>query len=183
MKIFKITLLFVALALVGSTFTVDAKVKRHRRTTKKVKTMHQKNECVKVEECALDMVEYSFQGMRMDPLAHMRVKRKDCKVVMVIKGTTTDEKEYILDDGEQLLKEALAIIEEENMLEYDKSYVFKAEPGERILDGYSWTFAAELKDGRSVSSKGSNAEPSGKGLNRIGALLRERAVKLLEENQ
>ena len=189
MKFFNITVLIIALALMGSTFTVDAKVKRHRRTTKKEKTIQKKEKIVETEQadetnqCALDMVEYSFQGMRMDPLAHMRVERKDGKVVMVIKGTTTDEKEYVIKDSERFLNEALKIIEQENMLEYKESYTFKTEPGERILDGYSWTFTAKMKDGQSVSSHGRNAEPDGNGLNKIGALLREHAVKLLEENQ
>ena len=138
----------------------------------------------RARKCGLDMVEYSFQGMRMDPLAYMRVEwRNYGKVVMIIKGTVTDEKEYVIKDGERILYEALGIIEEENMLEYDKIYTFKTERGERILDGYTWSFAAKLKDGRSVSSKGRNAGPGGKGLNRIGVLLRKRAEKLLKEEQ
>ena len=42
MKIFKITVLVVALAMLGSAFTVDAKVKKRRSTIKKEKVMKKK---------------------------------------------------------------------------------------------------------------------------------------------
>lgn len=178
MKIFKITVLVVALALLGGTMTVDAKVKKRRSTTKKEKVMKNKNEnIVKVPKCGLDMVEYNYQGMMMTPWAHMRVERKGDKVVMIIKGTSTEEKEFVLKDGEQLLKEALAIIEEEKMLDYGVRYELDSEY--QVMDGYWWSFAANLADGRTVSSNGSNAGPGGKGLSRISTLLRERAQKLL----
>jgi hypothetical protein len=184
MKIFKVAVLVVAFALLGSTFTVDAKVKKRRRTIKKEKIMQKPkkavecNQTVKNEQCALDMVEYMFQGMRMSPLAQVRVERKDDKVVLVIKGTTTDEREIVIDDGEQLLKDALAIIEEEKMLDYAVSYAPATK--ERILDGYRWEFKAKLADGRSVSSRGSNAGPGGEGLNKIRKLLHDRAQKELK---
>ncbi len=182
MKIFKITILVIVLAMLGSTFTVDAKVKKHRRTTKKEKTMQKKDKTaqkktVEASTCGLDMVEYHYQGMRMSPLALIRVERKDDKVMLVIKGTVTDEKEFVIDDGEQLLKDALAIIEEEKMLDYAVSYA-PATKG-RILDGYRWEFKAKLSDGRSVNSGGNNAEPGGEGLNKIRNLLYDRAYKEL----
>ena len=177
MKIFKITILIMVLAMLGSTFTVDAKKRKRRATVKKEKQIQQKEKDVKVQLCGLDMVEYNYQGMMMSPFANMRVERKNGKVVMVIKGTTTDEKEYVLNDGEQLLREALEIIEEEKMLDYGVSY--SLDPSIQVLDGYSWEFSAKLADGRSVSSRGRNAEPGGNGLNRIGVLLYERATKLL----
>ena len=184
MKIFKITVLVVALAMLGSAFTVDAKVKKRRSTIKKEKVMKKKAKCSKekpkctqAEQCGLDMVEYCNQGMMMTPVAMMRVERKDGKVVLVIKGTTTDEKEFLIADGEHILKEALEIIEQEKMLNYASSYSLKT--SERILDGESWSFRAKLADGRSVSSRGSNAWPGGDGLNRISKLLYERAYKEL----
>lgn len=173
MKIFKIAIMVVAIALLGSTFTVDAKVKK-RRIAKKEKTTSKKKNKV-VQKCALDMVEYQYQGMMMQPVAEVRLERKNGKVVLAVRGTTTDEKEFVLNDGEQLLKEALTIINEEKMLDYGVSY----EPDIQPLDGYAWSFAARLADGRSVSSHGYNAEPGGKGLDRIQDLLFDRARKLL----
>ena len=176
MKFFKITILVIVLAMVGGTFTVDAKVKKRRSTTKKEKTIkNQKTMKTKSQQCGLDMVEYQHQGMMMQPVAEVRLERKNGKVVMAVRGTTTDEKEFVLDDGEQLLKEALAIIEEEKMLDYGVSY----EPEIQPLDGYAWSFAARLADGRSVSSHGHNAEPGGEGLSKIEKLLFARARKLL----
>ena len=174
MKIFKIAIMVVAIALLGNTFTVDAKVKKRRTATKKEKTTTKKKNKV-VQKCALDMVEYQYQGMMMQPVAEVRLERKNGKVVLAVRGTTTDEKEFVLNDGEQLLKEALTIIEEEKMLNYGVSY----EPDMQPLDGYAWSFAARLADGRSVSSHGHNAEPGGKGLDRIQDLLFDRARKLL----
>lgn len=174
MKIFKIAIMVVAIALLGSTFTVDAKVKKRRTATKKEKTTTKKKNKV-VQNCALDMVEYQYQGMMMQPVAEVRLERKNGKVVLAVRGTTTDEKEFVLNDGEQLLKEALTIINEEKMLDYGVSY----EPDMQPLDGYAWSFAARLADGRSVSSHGHNAGPGGKGLDRIQDLLFDRARKLL----
>ena len=182
MKILKITVLVIALALVGGTFTAEAKVKKRRSTTRKEKTvknkktgknMQTKNEQCK--RCGLDMVEFQHQGMMMQPVAEVRLERKNGKVVLATRGTVTEEKEFVLDDGEQLLKEALAIIEEEKMLDYGVSY----EPEIQPLDGYAWSFAARLADGRSVSSHGHNAEPGGEGLSKIEKLLFARARKLL----
>ena len=176
MKFFKITILVIVLAMVGGTFTVDAKVKKRRSTTKKEKTIkNQKTMKTKSQQCGLDMVEYQHQGMMMQPVAEVRLERKNGKVVMAVRGTTTDEKEFVLDDGEQLLKEALAIIEEEKMLDYGVSY----EPEMQPLDGYAWSFSARLADGRSVSSHGHNAGPGGDGLSRMSELLFGRAYKLL----
>lgn len=187
MKFLKFIVIVVALAMLGSTFTVDAKVKKLRSTVKKEKQMKAKTKCTsiksnctKTEQCSLDLVEYCNQGMMMTPVAQMRVERKDSNVVFVIKGTTTEEKEYVIDDGEQILKDALKIIEEEKMLEYKSSYSLKA--SERVLDGETWSFRAKLADGRSVSSHGSNAWPGGDGLSRIGKLLYDRAYELLEAN-
>ena len=181
MKTFKITVLVVALALLGGTFTIDAKVKKRRSTTKKEKIVQQKNKtenCVKVEQCGLDMVEYVLRGMRESPMDLVRVERKDGNVVLVIKGTMTDEKEYVINDGEQILKEALEIIEQEEMLKYASNYY--PDPSVVIHDGNAWSFKAKLADGRSVSSKGRNASPDGKGLSKIRDLLFGRAEKLLD---
>lgn len=180
MKLLKLTVLVVALAMLGSTFTVDAKVKKRRGTIKKEKLTKKKAKCNAAEQCVLNMVEYCHQGMRMSPVAQMRVERKDGNVVFVIKGTTTDEKEYLVDDGEQILKEALKIIEEDNMLNYKSAYSLKT--SDRVLDGESWSFEAKLADGRSVSTHGRNATPDGDGLKRMRTLLYERAYKLLEAN-
>lgn len=177
MKIFKITVLIVVLALLGGTFSVEAKSKKRRSKTKKEKTMPKKKSA-KAEQCILDMVEYEYGDMRMYPVSKVRVERKDGKVVLVSKGTVTDEKEFVLADGEQLLKDALAIIEEEKMLDYGVSY----EPYEHPLDGYAWSFSAKLADGRSVTSRGRNAGPEGQGLGKMRRLLFERAQKLMGIN-
>lgn len=178
MKLFKITILVIVLALLGGTFTVEAKKKR-RSTIKREKTTKNKKTSksmeTKSEKCGLEMVEYQHQGMMMQPVAEVRLERKNGKVVLATRGTVTEEKEFVLDDGEQLLKEALAIIEEEKMLDYGVSY----EPEIQPLDGYAWSFSARLSDGRSVSSRGHNAEPSGEGLSKISKLLFSRARKLL----
>lgn len=175
MKIFRFTMLVVAIALIGSTFTVDAKVKKRRHTIKKEKQVKQKKS-TKTEQCLLDMVEYEYGGMRMYPVSKVRVERKDGKVVLVSKGTVTEEEEFVLDDGEQLLKEALKIIEEEKMLDYGVSY--DVPPEMQPLDGYAWWFSAKLADGRSVTSRGRNAGPEGDGLGKMHKLLFDRALKL-----
>lgn len=192
MKFFKITVLVVALAMLGSAFTVDAKVKKRRSTIKKEKQM--KKACTYIrcrhicavplfstsksnqsQQCILDMVEYQYQGMMMSPVAKVRVERKNGKVVLAIKGTSTDEKEYAISDGEEILKEALAIIEQEKMMEYARSY--ELPPEMDVLDGYFWSFGARLADGRSVNSSGHNAGPSDEGREKIHSLLFKRAFK------
>ena len=175
MKFFKITVLVVALAMLGSAFTVDAKVKKRRSTIKKEKQMKRANKSNKSQQCVLDMVEYQYQGMMMTPVAKVRVERKNGKVVLAIKGTSTDEKEYAIDDGEEMLKEALAIIEQEKMMEYARSY--ELPPEMDVLDGYFWSFGARLADGRSVNSRGHNAGPSDEGREKIHSLLFKRAFK------
>ena len=182
MKIFKITLLVVALALVGSgTFGADAKVRKRRtapKTEKKMKSCNKTStKADQVKNCGLDMVEYNYQGMMMSPFAHIRLERKGERVVMVIRGTSGGEKEYVLNDGERLLSEALEIIEQEKMLDYASDY--QIDPEYDLLDGYFWSFSARLADGRSVSSSGRNADPDGNGLSRIGKLLRDRAMKFV----
>ena len=176
MRIFKVTILVVAFALLGSTFTVDAKVKKRRSTAKKEKTVPKKK-TAKVNKCNLDMVEYRYQGMMMTPVAEVRLERNDSKVVLVVANTRGEEKSFVLNDGEQLLKEALAIIEQEKMLDYASSY--ELPPEMQPLDGYMWSFGARLADGRSVSSLGHNAGPDGDGLEKIQTLLFDRAYKEL----
>ena len=78
---------------------------------------------------------------------------------------------------ELTLKEALAIIEEEKMLNYGISY--ELPPEMQPLDGYSWSFSARLADGRSLSTHGYNAGPGGEGLGKMQELLFRRAWKLL----
>ena len=177
MKSFRIMMLVVAMALVGSTFTIEAKAKKRRSTTKKEKTMPKKKKNTKSERCMLDMVEYQHQTMMMQPVAEVRLERKNGNVVLATRGTNTNEKEFVLDDGEQLLKEALAIIEEEKMLDYRTSY--ELPPEMQPLDGYSWSFSARLADGRSISTNGYNAGPGGEGLGKMQKLLFKRASKLL----
>lgn len=165
----------VVLAMLGNTVTVEAKVKKRRNTIKKEKQMKKTKESVQSQQCALDMVEYLHQGMKMSPVAQVRVERKNGKVFLSFKGTTTDEKEYAISDGEEILKEALAIIEQEKMLEYGIKY--ELPPEMDVLDGYFWSFSARLADGRSVDSKGHNAGPEGDGLGKIQTLLYKRAFK------
>ena len=188
MRIFKITVLVIVLAMLGSTFTIDAKVKKRRSTTKKEKTFKNKktNKSVKAknEQCILDMVEYGRFGMRSrsNDVEQVRIERKNGKVVIITGGREADEREYIIDDGEQILKQALEIIEQENMLGYAANYY--PDPNEIIHDGWSWTFKAQLADGRSVSSKGRNAGPDGldgEGLIKMRKLLFDRVDKLLEK--
>ncbi len=182
MKFFKITILVIVLAMLGSTFTVDAKAKKRRITTKKEKTMQKKEKTaqkktIKASTCVLDMVEYEYSGMTIDDVSRVRVERKNGKVIFITQGSSSDEKEFVLDDGEQLLKEALTIIEQEKMLDYGASY--ELPPEIELLDGYMWSFSAKLSDGRSVSSRGHNAGPGSNGLVKIHSLLFNRAYKLL----
>ncbi len=178
MKIFKITILVIVLAMLGGTFNVEAKSKKRRSKARKEKTVKNKMTVkAKEEQCILDMVEYEYGGMRMYPVSKVRVERKDGKVVLVSKGTVTEEKEFVITDGEQILKEALAIIEEEKMLDYGVSY--DVPPEMQPLDGYAWWFSAKLADGRSVTSRGHNAGPEGQGLGKMQKLLFGRAHKLL----
>ncbi len=182
MKIFKITILVIVLAMLGSTFTVDAKAKKRRITTKKEKTMQKKDKTaqkktINVNTCGLDMVEYEHSGMRLEVVSKVRVERKNGKVTLITQGSRSDEKEFVIDDGEQLLREALTIIEQEKMLDYGVSY--ELPPNMQPLDGYMWSFSAKLSDGRSVSSRGHNAGPEGEGLGKIHILLFKRAYKLL----
>lgn len=172
MKLLRFTLVVVAIALCATAVSVDAKVKKHRATTKKERKMQPKKKA-----CGLDMVQYSWQGMMMYPVADVTVERKNGKVVLTTRGTVGDEKEFVLKDGEQLLKRALKIIERERMLDYSESYQVNSEF--QVLDGYTWSFSARLADGRSVSSRGSNAEPDGEGLADMQDLLFNRAKKEL----
>lgn len=114
----------------------------------------------------------------MMPVSNVRVERKNGKVIMAMSGTVGDEKEQAIADGEDILKQALEIIEQEKMMDYASSY--SLDPSMKVLDGSSWSFAARLADGRYVSSHGSNAEPNGDGLSRMQKLLFDRAMKLLE---
>lgn len=177
MKFLKVTVLIVAIALLGGTFTLEAKSKKRRHTTKKEKTMPKKKKSKKAQQCALDMVEYEYGGMMMYPVSRVRVERQNGKVVLFTQGTRTEEQKFVLNDGEQLLKEALAIIEEENMLDYGVSY--DVPPEMQPLDGYAWWFSAKLADGRSVTSRGRNAGPEGHGLGKMQKLLFDRAHKLI----
>lgn len=176
MKTFKILLLVVVLAMLGNTVTVDAKVKKRRSTAKKEKVMSKTKKTAQAQQCALDMVEVRYGGMMLSSVEQVRVERKNGKVVFAVRGSRTDEKEYVIDDGELILKEALAIIEQEKMLNYAKRY--ELPPEMQPLDGYAWSFAARLADGRSVESSGSNAQP-GEGLSKIRNLLFDRAYKQL----
>lgn len=174
MKHYRFILVVIVLALLGGTIAVEAKARKRRTTPRRERTKPQRATS-NVEKCALDMVEYHYQAMRIEPVAEVRLERKGDKVVLVAKGTTTEETEYVLEDGEQLLKEALAIIEAENMLDYGVSY----EPAIQPLDGYAWWFSARLADGRSVTSHGHNAQPEGEGLGKMHRLLFDRALKLM----
>lgn len=176
MKTFKILLLVVVLAMLGNTVTVEAKVKKRRSTTKKEKVMSKTKKTAQAQQCALDMVEVRYGGMMLSSVEQVRVERKNGKVVFAVKGSRTDEKEFVIDDGELILKEALAIIEQEKMLNYAKRY--ELPPEMQPLDGYAWSFAAKLADGRSVESSGSNAHP-GEGLGKLRNLLFDRAYKQL----
>lgn len=176
MNLLKTTIVVLVLALLGSTASVDAKVKKkHRATVKKEKTMRSKSNAKAT--CALEMVHYMWQGMMMYPVADVKVERRDGKVVLTTRGTVGDEKEFVLKDGEQLLKQALEIIEKNRMLDYGQSYSVRSDI--EVLDGYAWEFGARLNDGRKVSSRGSNAEPDGEGLAEMQDLLFNRAKKEL----
>ena len=174
MKHYRFILVVIVLALLGGTIAVEAKARKRRTTPRRERTKPQRATS-NVEKCALDMVGYHYQAMRIEPVAEVRLERKGDKVVLVAKGTTSEETEYVLEDGEQLLKEALAIIEAENMLDYGVSY----EPAIQPLDGYAWWFSARLADGRSVTSHGHNAQPEGEGLGKMHRLLFDRALKLM----
>ena len=110
MKHYRFILVVIVLALLGGTITVDAKARKRRSTPRRERTKPREN-TNNVQKCALDMVEYHYQAMRMEPVAEVRLERKGDKVVLVAKGTISEETEYVLEDGEELLKEALAIIE------------------------------------------------------------------------
>ena len=56
------------------------------------------------------------------------------------------------------------IIKEEKMYKYKEKY----RPMFKVLDGYMWHFTAQFEEG-SIDSGGSNARPSGEGLERIKA--------------
>jgi len=177
MKLLRFALIVVTFALLGSAVTAEAKVRKRRNTSRNQRTMQHNNKSAKAQKCGLDMVQYSWQGMMMYPVSDVSVERKAGKVVMTVRGTVGDEKEFVLADGEQLLKAALEIINRERMLDYGVSYQLNSEF--QVLDGYSWSFSARLADGRKVSSHGSNAEPDGDGLASIQDLLFGRARKEL----
>lgn len=175
MRFFQVTIMVVVLALMGSAASADAKVKKRRTTVKKERTMQSKSKAKAT--CMLEMVHYMWQGMMMYPVADVRVERRDGKVVLTTRGTVGEEKEFVLKDGEQLLQQALKIIERNRMLDYSSSYELSSEF--QVLDGYAWEFGARLTDGRKVSSRGSNAEPDGDGLADMQDLLFNRAKKEL----
>lgn len=133
------------------------------------------------EGVALDWIEYMCQGMRMQPVAHVVVKRAEGKIILKTKGTTdSDFREFVLDDkdGEELLQKALDIIKEENMMNYKSSYSLNTSA--RVLDGDRWSLYARFSDGKSLSSRGRNAYPQGKGLSKIQKLLFDKALELVD---
>jgi hypothetical protein len=72
------------------------------------------------------------------------------------------------------------IIQEEKMYKYKEVY----RPMLEVLDGWGWSFRATFSDGSVISSHGSNASPSGDGLDRIRdymAELIQDAVKICPE--
>ena len=63
----------------------------------------------------------------------------------------------------QVLKNIRNIIKEHKMYKYKERYL----PPFKVLDGYMWNFHAKFSDGETISSHGSNARPSGDGLNTL----------------
>lgn len=124
----------------------------------------------------LEKVTYSYQGMMMEPVRYVELARKaDGKVHFII----NEDKDYTPADGEELMMKAEKIILEEKMLDYARHYAPPMQP----LDGYSWHFSAKFADGRSVNSGGSNAQPGGEGLSKMGSLLKDRGFQLLKDDK
>ena len=186
------------MALLGGTFNAEAKSKKRRSYIKKERSTKVADQTAKQEEpmneVFLKVVEYNYRGMRMVPLSDIRLERRDGAVVMITKGTVTKAREFVLDDGEQLLKDILDIIEQEKMLdekeanegksvskEDDSDIPHRQDPPGRVLDGESWSLLAILSDKRWVSRSGGSLSKKTRdaGTDKIVKLLTKRAQELM----
>lgn len=172
-KLLRVIGIVLIFGMAAGVVVSQARVKQKRRSAKKERKVKPSRAV-----SGLEMVECSYQGMMMQPVSRVRVERVGGKVVLTSKGTTTDERQFTLADGDELLKKAEEIVLQEKMLDYGVSYSLPA--GMEVLDGSSWSFGARFADGRKVDSHGSNAGPEGDGLNRIQSLLFERAMELIQ---
>jgi hypothetical protein len=124
-------------------------------------------------------VEYSFQGMRMAPFRDFDLRRSADGSKSTFSFHHVGEVNI---DGvpDSLFDAARRIIEEERMYEYASSYGLSPEIGQRMLDGYRWSFDAEFENNESISSSGRHVSPEGKGLNRMEELLSNAAKGYVE---
>lgn len=135
-------------------------------------------------------VEFSYQGMRMEPFGNFDLKRSFTKVK--IKGKVKEEvksefnfyryqNEATLHDvPDTLFDAARRIIEEEHMYEYAPFY--NLPPGEDLLDGFHWSFTAWFENGEILSSSG-RLDPKGNGLDRMKMLLYNAAKAYTEQKE
>ncbi|MCR4604000.1 MAG: hypothetical protein K5683_10800 [Prevotella sp.] len=123
-------------------------------------------------------VEYDFQGMAFEQIRAIILDRTDGKPVIHFEYIS-DKRQY--DVADSLFDQARAIIEEEQMYNYEPSYQWDTQ--EQVLDGYRWSFEAVFEGGQRIGSSGRNLSPDGKGLSRISTLLEQTARSLVRSEE
>ena len=123
----------------------------------------------KMPEGELLSVEFARSGMRAGYEYEGRVEKDSTGVITLtaMKEPYGPLFEKRLSSND--LQKFRQIIEANKMYKYKDSY----RPMVRVLDGWSWSFTAVFSDGTSISSHGSNAGPSGDGLQEIRELMQE----------
>ena len=126
-------------------------------------------------------LEYNYSGMRIEQFSDFNLQRKEKGHGATMKFRYFN-KEVSYEVSDTLLDAAKRIIEEEKMYEYGLSYSWEVMNGERILDGFYWSFHALFENKDTINSTGSNASPEGEGLHRISRLLHDAAMKCVEKD-
>lgn len=114
-------------------------------------------------------LEYRVQGSMMPPIVHFEMKVEDGRVLL--KGghhVNLDKVDFVEVDS-ALIPQLQTIVKEEKMMKYKSHYSPKFD----ILDGEMWRLNIKFEDGKSISSSGENAYPSGAGLSRMEKALIE----------
>lgn len=128
--------------------------------------------CAQMPQGALLKLNYTKSGSMAGFEYFVQVAQTDSDVIVLraMKESYGQLYEKKLTPAE--LQGFVQIIQEEKMYAYAESY----KPMLEVLDGYMWTFDARFAD-KTISSHGSNARPSGNGLERI----RDYSVQLVKD--
>ena len=123
----------------------------------------------KAPEGQLVLLEYTKSGTMAGYAYFGRVEKMSNGSFVVIAMKKSYGELYQKKIGKEELEKLKQIIVEEKMMKYKEHY----RPIFEVLDGYMWHFEATFSDGSRVYSNGSNAQPSGNGLERVREYLTE----------